>query len=110
MIGMDPSTARSWEALLLSVLTDADRELGFGPSWEGAWGTSERLPSNSDLARIDVGGLQRNRVLGLIEVDFGARRLRFVSIDYYGGDEMDERELPPEFWTAATQVPWPIRD
>lgn len=94
----------------MAVLTEDDHDIGFGPPWEGAWKTSERVPLSSDVARIDVGGLRLNRILGLIEVDFGARLLRLVFIDYYGGDEVRERELSPEFWDQAAKVAWPIRD
>jgi hypothetical protein len=98
----------SWSTVLLSVLTQADLDLGYGPGWEPQRGTVERLPGDGDVARIDVGGLTRNRVVGLIEVDFGAQRLRLIAIDYYGGDEVEERPLPHDFWTEAKKVPWPI--
>jgi hypothetical protein len=107
---VDEALAGTWESLLVSALDETDREIGFCPPWAGARTTSERLPTESDVAKVDVGGLRLNRILGLIEVDFGARRLRLVFIDYYGGDEIFERELDPEFWESAAQIAWPIRE
>lgn len=99
-----------WGSLLLSVLGDADRDIGFCPAWDGAHGTSERLPTESDVAEVDVGGLTLDRIVGLIEVDFGARLVRLVFIDYYGRDEIRERVSEPDFWERAAQMAWPLRD
>ncbi|HAP78449.1 MAG TPA: hypothetical protein DCR14_20495 [Acidimicrobiaceae bacterium] len=107
---MDVPAAETWETLLVSVLDEADHEVGFCPPWRGLVGTVDRLPTDTDLVRIDVGGLTFNRILGMIEVDFAARVLRLVHIDYYGGDAVFEREVPPEFWSQAAQVAWPCAE
>jgi hypothetical protein len=39
-----------------------------------------------------MSGLQRRRVVGIVEMDVGARRPRLVFVDHGGGGAVDERE------------------